>query len=100
MLLLLQAVQSLPCVSCYTQPCLLHTHEFVDLARALNLPRATNLRKCRIGLNFGMEICKTSESNCESSFFTVKCSESHSPRVWLMLAWDLVGSDPCLGNPD
>lgn len=34
-----------------------------------------SINVCRIGLNFGMEICKTNESNCESWFFTVKHSD-------------------------
>jgi len=41
----------------------------------------------RIGLNFGMEICKTNESNCESSLHTAKRSDLvPHPRATLVLA--------------
>lgn len=44
---------------------------------------------CRIWLNFGMEICKMNESNCESSFFTVKHSDLVPQSTCL--------ADACLG---
>lgn len=42
-----------------------------------------SINVCRIGLNFGMEICKLNESSCESSFFTVKYSDPVSQSACL-----------------
>lgn len=59
-----------------------------------------SINVCRIGLNFGMEICKWNESKCESSLHTVKRPDLVlQPRVRLKLARELVGPGPCFGNP-
>jgi len=78
--------------SCHVRPVVYsrvyftHTNLLIspELLTFLGLLISTNV--CRIELNFGMEICKTNESNCESSFFTIK----HS---------DLVPQSTCLANP-